>query len=147
MKRLKYDPSLFPHWKELEIRFRDLDPLNHVNNAVFNTYFEEARINFANTVPQFIEGVKDGKSFVLVKITINYTGQINFPMKIIIGTGLKEVKNSSILASQAIFDKESGKMLAFAESTGVWFDLKSQRPTRIPEIVDLENYLAQLNNG
>ncbi len=147
MKRLKYDPSLFPHWKELEIRFRDLDPLNHVNNAVFNTYFEEARIAFANTVPEFVEGWESGKSFVLVKITINYTGQINFPMKIIIGTGLKEVKNSSILASQAIFDKESGKMLAFAESTGVWFDLKSQRPTRIPEIVDLENYLAQLNNG
>ena len=31
------------HEKRIEIRWRDLDPYNHVNNAVYLTYLEEAR--------------------------------------------------------------------------------------------------------
>lgn len=30
-------------WYPLQIRFRDLDPLSHVNNTVYFTYYEEAR--------------------------------------------------------------------------------------------------------
>lgn len=30
-------------WYPLQIRFRDLDPLAHVNNTVYFTYYEEAR--------------------------------------------------------------------------------------------------------
>src|SRR5437764_3831946 len=33
----------FPSWYPVQIRFRDLDPLAHVNNTVYFTYFEEAR--------------------------------------------------------------------------------------------------------
>jgi acyl-CoA thioester hydrolase len=31
------------HQKRIEIRWRDLDAYNHVNNAVYLTYLEEAR--------------------------------------------------------------------------------------------------------
>ena len=31
------------HEKRIEIRWRDLDALRHVNNAVYATYLEEAR--------------------------------------------------------------------------------------------------------
>ncbi|MFZ8846335.1 MAG: acyl-CoA thioesterase [Candidatus Hydrothermia bacterium] len=29
---------------ELEVQYRDLDPLGHVNNAVYLSYFEQARV-------------------------------------------------------------------------------------------------------
>ena len=51
MNRPKYDPNAFFHWTTIKVRFRDLDPLNHVNNSVFNTYLEEARIDFIQHVP------------------------------------------------------------------------------------------------
>ena len=31
---------------EEQVRFRDLDPMGHVNNAVFLTYLEQARVAF-----------------------------------------------------------------------------------------------------
>lgn len=34
----------------LQVRFRDLDAYNHVNNAVYLTYFEEARIAFITAI-------------------------------------------------------------------------------------------------
>jgi acyl-CoA thioester hydrolase len=36
----------YPCWYPLQIRFRDLDPLAHVNNTVYFTYFEEARSHY-----------------------------------------------------------------------------------------------------
>src|SRR5947209_19489757 len=35
--------NTYPSWYPVQIRFRDLDPLAHVNNTVYFTYFEEAR--------------------------------------------------------------------------------------------------------
>ncbi len=50
----------FPCWYPLQIRFRDLDPLAHVNNTVYFTYFEEARSHYfdqlAPWLPQWPSG-------------------------------------------------------------------------------------------
>ena len=39
---LSYRPFRFTH--AVEVRFRDLDALGHVNNAVYLTYLESARM-------------------------------------------------------------------------------------------------------
>ena len=36
----------FPYVVEIEVAFRDLDAMGHVNNAVYLSYLETARINF-----------------------------------------------------------------------------------------------------
>ncbi|MBE3558207.1 MAG: acyl-CoA thioesterase [Ktedonobacteraceae bacterium] len=38
--------ELYHCWYPLQIRFRDLDPLAHVNNSVYFIYFEEARSHY-----------------------------------------------------------------------------------------------------
>src|SRR5262249_43847688 len=45
----------FPCWYPVQIRFRDLDPLAHVNNAVYFTYFEEARSYYFSDTPHGLE--------------------------------------------------------------------------------------------
>ncbi len=36
----------YPVVLEITVRFRDLDAMGHVNNAVYLTYFEEARVEY-----------------------------------------------------------------------------------------------------
>ena len=60
MKHLTYQPNLFYFWHTLTTRFRDLDPLHHVNNAIYNSYFEEARIHFIATIPELKKGFGNG---------------------------------------------------------------------------------------
>ncbi|SMO75020.1 acyl-CoA thioesterase [Gracilimonas mengyeensis] len=141
MFRPEYDPDFFFHWTEIPVRFRDLDPLNHVNNALFNTYLEEARIKFLAEVGQMQSEFTDGKTFVLVKSTIEYLKQIKYPATVLVGTGIGEVGNTSITAKQGLYHKESKDLLGVAETTGVWFDMKNQRPTRLPDIKNLEEML------
>lgn len=143
MFRPKYDPDFFYHWTEIPVRFRDLDPLNHVNNALFNTYLEEARISFLGEVGQMETEYTEGKTFVLVKCTIEYLMQIKFPATVLVGTGVGEVGNSSITALQGIYDKDTKDLVAVAESTGVWFDMKKQRPTRLPDIENIDDMIIE----
>ena len=36
--------EFYPYWIDESVRFADLDPLGHVNNAAISTYFESARV-------------------------------------------------------------------------------------------------------
>lgn len=147
MFRPEYDPDAFYHWSEIPVRFRDLDPLNHVNNALFNTYLEEARLRFLHDLGVLEEAFDDEKTFVLVKCTIEYLRQITFPSTLLIGSGVGETGNSSIEAVQAIYDKDSKSLLSVGFSKGVWFDLNTQRPTRLPEFKNLDELKVDLANG
>ena len=53
--------SRFRFVHDLDVRFRDLDAIGHVNNAVFLTYFEAARLaSWLHTTRR--EGVSEGRS-------------------------------------------------------------------------------------
>lgn len=141
MFRPSYDPGLFYHWHKVQTRFRDLDPLNHTNNAVFNTYFEEARISFTHHIPDLMKSFEEGFAFVLVKCTIEYLKPVRYPSELLIGSGILEVGNTSIEGIQAIFNSETKALHAVAQTKGVWFDSNNQRPTRVPEIKDLDKMM------
>lgn len=87
------------------------------------------------------EEFAEGKSFVLVKITVEYIGQITYPSDILIGTAIGEVGNTSVEALQAVYDADSKKLLATGRSRGVWFDIRNQRPTRLPDIDDIDSLI------
>jgi len=138
---LKYDykPDDFYHTTKLEIRFRDLDNLGHVNNAVFNTYFEEARIRFIQTVPELNSSMQQGFSFVLAHLDLKYIKPVIYRENLLVASSLKSVGNSSITGIQALFNDE-GELKAVAETTGVWYDVKKKKPARLPELSNREQY-------
>lgn len=145
--KYSFSPEDFFLKTEIPVRFRDLDPLNHVNNAVYNSYFEEARVQFIRTIPEFSASMKDGHSFVLVNINLNYLKPILYGDEIIVCSSVKEYGNSSISGLQAIFSKNGSELKAVAESTGVWFNLDKQQPARLPDIMNKEQYLFRGNDG
>jgi acyl-CoA thioester hydrolase len=140
MFKPEYNKDLFPHWKEIPIRFRDLDPLNHVNNAIFSTYYEEARINFIGDVPAFANELNNGFSFVLANLQIKFLKPVEYPATLLIGSGIIELGNSSITSLQAIYRNDTKELASVAEASGVWFDLAKKRPARIPEIENVDAY-------
>jgi acyl-CoA thioester hydrolase len=143
MFRPEYDPNLFYHWTPIKVRFRDLDPLNHVNNSVFNTYLEEARITFIREIPEFQASMKSGKSFVLVHLSIDYLKPVHFGEDVIVGSAVKEYGNTSIHGVQAIYSGKNKELKAVAETTGVWFDLAKNRPAKLPDIENRDMYLIK----
>lgn len=145
MHRPDYQQDYFPHWMNIPIRFRDLDPLNHVNNAIFSTYYEEARINFIQDVPELGGQLQNGYSFVLANLKIDFISTVEYPAELTIGTGVASLGNTSISSFQAIYSAKHKKLISVAEAHGVWFNLSEQRPTPLPDIPNLDNLLLQDN--
>ena len=56
----------FPHVHRDTVRFRDCDAMGHVNNAVYSTYLEEARIGV-------LGGLND---FILARVEIDFRAEL-----------------------------------------------------------------------
>lgn len=117
-------PEDFPYRTVETIRFGDLDRQNHVNNAVFATFFESGRVivlygeEYGLIVPD--------ASFVLAHLSIDFLGEMRWPGEVEIGTAIARVGNSSIGMDQALF--VNGVCVATADNTLVLVDKTTRRP-------------------
>jgi acyl-CoA thioester hydrolase len=119
----------FPHRVADVIRFGDLDPQGHVNQAVFLTYFESGRVGMFRT-PDLGIGVP-GLTYVMVRMEVDYLKELRWPGTIEIGTGVAEFGRSSFKTAQAVF--RDGVCAATGRATLVCMDIKTRRATPLPE--------------
>jgi acyl-CoA thioester hydrolase len=117
-------PEDFPHRAVQTIRFSDLDRQNHVNNAVFATFFESGRVVILYNEEYGL--ISPEASFVLAHLSIDFLGEISWPGEVEIGTAIDTVGNSSLRVRQALF--VSGACVATAENTLVRVDKETHRP-------------------
>jgi acyl-CoA thioester hydrolase len=117
-------PEDFPHRTVETIRFGDLDRQNHVNNAVFATFFESGRVVLLYSEEYGL--MMPGASFVLAHLSIDFLGEIRWPGEVEIGTAIAAIGNSSLRVKQALFVK--GVCVATAENTLVMVDKATRKP-------------------
>lgn len=80
--------------KDIEVRFNDCDMMGHVNNAIYLTYIEEARIHFFNQIlPKNWDWKKNG--IIVKKHEIVYHLPILLGDQIKIETKIGEIKTRS----------------------------------------------------
>lgn len=113
----------YPHRVTEIIRYADLDPQGHVNNAVFSTYFESGRVAMFRT-PDLGIGVENA-TFVLVRQEIDFLRELRWPGGVEIGTALLEHGRSSFTVVQTIFNGEI--CAAAGRATLVMMDTTTRR--------------------
>jgi acyl-CoA thioester hydrolase len=118
----------------VEVRYGDLDPQGHVNNAKHLTYFEQARIAYLIELGLF---TKD-QSFmeigvILADVHITYYAPIYFGQNIKVGVHLAKLGNKSMTWEQNIVEVESGKELAKGEVIMVTYDYRAEQTISIPQ--------------
>jgi acyl-CoA thioester hydrolase len=119
----------YPHRIADNIRFGDLDPQGHVNQAMFMTYFESGRVAMFRDRDLGI-GVP-GLTFVLVRMEVDYMKELHWPGSIDIGTGVAEFGRSSFKVMQAIFCE--GVCAAMGRATLVCMDKTTRKSTPLPQ--------------
>jgi len=96
----------FKHKTEIQIRFNDIDIAGHVNNAVYQYYFDYGKLHYLDTVfGKLIEWKKYG--FVLLNINIDFVTPIYLHDKIEVETKIIQLKNKSIEILQIIREKNT----------------------------------------
>ena len=119
----------YPHRVKDIIRYADLDPQGHVNNAVFSTYFESGRVAMFRD-PNLGIGVPNA-TFVLVHQEIDFLRELRWPGGVEIGTALAEFGRSSFTVVQTIFNGEICS--AAGRATLVMMDTETRRARPLTE--------------
>jgi len=124
------DPSTYPNWTTVTIRYRDLDPLKHINNSVYSEWFEVARVALTRKISA---AGPDWLVTALARMTINFLGETTYPGEVRIGGRLLSTGNRSFRSAYGVF--RDGKCLATADCVSVWFDPRERHSVTPPETV------------
>ena len=81
----------FSFQHNIKTRFRDLDAFNHVNNAVFLSYFEDARRIFFTKWNINLQE----RSLIVASIKIDYLNQLKHPASLVIGQKITRLGSKS----------------------------------------------------
>ena len=128
------DLNRFKHYIDLNVRFMDLDALQHVNNARYLNFLEESRIAYSQEVLNMFNNL-DELNVVVARIEIDFMRPIMYNEKVRIYTKVSHIGNSSFVFESVICAKTKEKVLPAARAfqTIVAFDPKTQRSTSLPE--------------
>jgi len=126
--------SEYHFYHPIEVRYGDLDPQGHLNNANFLTYFEQARIQYWIQMGFFTKDQSFMEIGVIVAdIHLAYLAPVYFGQNIKVGVRVAKLGNKSMTWEQNITDADTGKELAKGELVIVAYDYKVEKTISIPQ--------------
>ena len=128
---LNANPQLedFPYRLTDNVRFADLDPNHHVNNAVYATYFETGRVTLMKDRSYGL--MPEGLAWIMVRLDIHFRAELKWPGTIEMGLGVSKFGRTSVTFDQVVFSET--RCVASSQSVSVLIDEISRRPVPLTD--------------
>jgi acyl-CoA thioester hydrolase len=117
------------------LRWSDMDAYGHVNNVVFLTYLEEARVDML-----FVHAGSDAATerlasgVVVARHEIDYTAPLVFrPQPVPIDVWVTRLGNASFTLAYEVKD-DDGPVFVRASTVMVPYDVQASRPRRVSDV-------------
>lgn len=122
-------PAPFPFHITVEVTFRDLDAMGHVNHAVYLTYMETARTKFMMELLGLSQPAD--MPVILAEVTCTYHSPAFFGEQLTVGLGVSRFGRKSF---DILYDIRGadGRLVATGKTVMVMYDYQSGRTTPIP---------------
>lgn len=122
----------FRFFHPIEVRYGDLDPQGHVNNAKYLTYLEQARIAYIKHL-----GLWGGGSFldigiILADAHLTFRAPVLFGQQVQVGVCVSRLGNKSLNMEYRLEDAHDHRELASAATVLVAYDYHSTQTIPIP---------------
>jgi acyl-CoA thioester hydrolase len=122
----------FFHKTPVQIRFNDIDIMAHVNNSVYQNFFDLARMGYFEEV---FEQKMQWKvsALVLAKITVDYLNPIFIDEEIVVLSKVYKIGNKSLQMQQEIINAQTNEMKAKNDAVLVAFGVKEDQAIQLPD--------------
>lgn len=122
----------FFHKTPVQIRFNDIDIMAHVNNSVYQNFFDMARMSYFEEV--FEQKMQwKVRALVLAKITINYLNPIFLDEEIVVLSKVYKLGNKSLQMQQEIINLKTNELKAKNDAVLVAFGVKEDEAILLPD--------------
>jgi acyl-CoA thioester hydrolase len=127
-------PADFAHRVTIDVRFADTDAMGHVNNAVYLTYCEMARIRYWSDVTgePVALGHEGAESLILAEARITYRAPVFHGETVTVETRATHIGRSSFTLAHrltACAPQGAPRLVATSDSVMVRYDYEADRPT------------------
>ena len=112
----------FPFVHRERVRFNDLDGLAHVNNAVFATYLENARIAFL--------GLRSFESMILARLELDFRSPVELGEEVEIGVRPSRIGTKSFELEYEL--RVGERLVAEAKTVLVAYDYSAGQSVELP---------------
>jgi acyl-CoA thioester hydrolase len=132
----------FPYRLTDNVRFADLDPNQHVNNAVYATYFETGRVSLVKDRKHGL--MPNGLTWIMVRLDIHFRAELRWPDTIEMGLGVAKFGRTSVTFDQVVFSQ--GRCVASAQAVTVLIEEATRKPTPLTAEV-IGNFQRWIRRG
>ncbi len=122
----------FRHRTTIQVRFRDTDSFGHVNNAVFFSYAELARIRYFVDLLQPERGF-EGMPLILARVECDFRSPILFGQEITVQTRVDRIGRSSIAMSHRMTATPDDRVVGEVQSVLVTYNYTAARSVPVPD--------------
>jgi acyl-CoA thioester hydrolase len=119
------DKDLFRFSTTVEVRWRDLDAMGHVNNAVYFTYLEQGRVHYLRDLSLVSSDPAD-IGFILAEAHCQFRSPLKLAEPVTIRVRISELGRSSFVFRYRI-EGGDGRLAAEARTTQVRYDYQKER--------------------
>ena len=123
----------------IAVRYRDLDTLGHVNNAVYASYLEMGRVGFLRDVSARLGWPTSGYEFgvnvpfVVVELTIGFKSPAYLGETLDVAVRMPSAGRTSFAFEYEVRERESGRLVATGRSAQVMIDPATGSKAEVPQ--------------
>jgi len=127
--KIKIENFSFKH--SIKTRWKDLDAFGHVNNAVFLSYVEDARILFFKRW-----GINyEERSLIVASAKVDYLCQVSHPSNLVIGQKVSRIGTKSFDIYSVIFIENNSLPVCETTIVSVAFDFIQNKPVNVYQAI------------
>lgn len=138
----------FGYHCDIEVRFRDLDAMGHVNNAVYFTYFEVGRSGYTRALglaPEDEDVPQRRFPFILLDARCRFLAAVSINDQLRLYVRTSRIGTKSSVFEYLLTRRSDGKPVAVGHTTQVAFDYAAGRT--IPMPADLRATMEAFEGG
>ena len=125
----------FPVVLSQDLIWRDMDAFQHINNAAYFRYFEDARMAYFERAKIIDHKDKTQIGPILASTKCDFRAPLTFPDTIQVATVVEDIETKRFKMKYVVYSERLNRVAAEGEGLLVYYDYQRERSCEIPEVV------------
>lgn len=133
MPRAERSHEEFSHFITAPVRWADMDSMGHVNNAVYFTFCESARMSYFEAIEMTRHAEATSHGPALASASLDFRQQVHYPAELEIGVRCPRIGTKSFQLDYLLLRRGDGEVVAEGTSVIAWVDYDRGRAIPLPD--------------